>query len=209
MNQKHPFCKLSTNRKYQKQKFLGLSTNRKAQVSFEYLQSYMWVFIIVLVAIGAMSYYGLFKTDRLAGEKCNFDANFFCHDFVVMKTSADLFDLTLLLQNNMDSEIYLNQTRLYDIQNKEISCVSFKLYCRFNESTHYIESTPSNAMSKLVDPSKQWIKTRLCRLDFEDCNKTLINNEKETIIVLLNFSGVDSDILHTSLGRVFASVYSN
>ena len=61
--------------------------NKKAQSAMEYLMTYGWAILVVLIALGALFYLGVFspKTPNI----CTIGAPFTCVDFVVSAGSTD------------------------------------------------------------------------------------------------------------------------
>ncbi|MFH1073421.1 MAG: hypothetical protein V1743_08390 [Nanoarchaeota archaeon] len=55
-------------------------TNR-AQAALEFLTTYGWAFMIVLVMIGALSYFGVLDPSKLLPEKCVFGSGIGCTDY--------------------------------------------------------------------------------------------------------------------------------
>ncbi|NQU98895.1 hypothetical protein HQ533_05505 [Candidatus Woesearchaeota archaeon] len=183
-----------------------LRINSKAQAAVEYLINYSWAFLTLLIFIGVLMYFDVFNAERYATQYCIFDANFFCNDYSI-EADTDKFNMRVLLQNNMNKEVVINQTMLRDENGQEIICADLKIYCRFNEIVTSATATPSNVKVVTTKPEK-WIPTRLCKLDFQECDMQVFSGTKERISIRLNFSGVNNTQTHLSQGVVFASVQS-
>lgn len=54
---------------------------RRGQAAFEFLTTYGWAFMIMLVMIGALSYFGVLRTDIFLPERCIFEAGITCRDY--------------------------------------------------------------------------------------------------------------------------------
>ena len=67
---------------------------RKGQAAMEFLMTYGWAILVVLVVIGALAYFGVLSPSTLLPEKCTFPVSLSCTDHNVGGTS-----LTLILQN--------------------------------------------------------------------------------------------------------------
>jgi len=182
--------------------------SKKGQASLEYLSTYTWAILVMIIFIGVLIYFDLFSAEKYTSQHCTFDANFFCHDYIIErdKDETNKFNMWLLLQNNMDREIFINKTKLLDNNYEEIACYSLKIYCRFNETNHYAQALPSNQRVSLVDPTKQWMPTRLCMLEFKLCDKLVPKGDKEEINVELNFSGEGKSATHLSYGSIYTNV---
>jgi hypothetical protein len=53
---------------------------KKAQAAMEFLMTYGWAILVVLVAIGALAYFGVLSPENLLPEKCTGSAGFECLD---------------------------------------------------------------------------------------------------------------------------------
>ncbi|MFH1770387.1 MAG: hypothetical protein ABH828_02405 [archaeon] len=179
---------------------------KNAQASLDFLLTYMWAFLIITTITGVLVYYGMFNAERFLPPQCNFDSNFFCHDHSVRKNSDLTFNVSLLLQNNMDNVITLNSSNLYDTNNVEIVCQNLKVFCRFNNTNYYSSASPNNGVVQINNPSVEWPETRLCRVEFEVCDKQVIVGEKVDLGIVLKFSGQGNNNTFLSHGNLFAGV---
>ena len=66
----------------------------KGQAAMEFLMTYGWAILVVLVVIGALSYFGVLSPSTLLPEKCTFPVSVSCTDHSVLPVG-----LTLILQN--------------------------------------------------------------------------------------------------------------
>ncbi len=69
---------------------------KRGQAALEFLMTYGWAILVVLVAIGALAYFGVLKPTTFLPEKCVIAAGsgLFCDDY-----SASGTDLTLRVKN--------------------------------------------------------------------------------------------------------------
>ncbi len=58
---------------------------RKGQAAMEFLMTYGWAILVVLIAIGALAYFGVLSPDRFLPEKCAIStgSGIFCDDFSI------------------------------------------------------------------------------------------------------------------------------
>ncbi len=75
---------------------------KKGQSALEYLITYGWAILAVVIIAGVLWYFGVFNPGQFAGEKqCSgFDA-FICQDFKLSTTGA----LTIVLNNKIGGDI--------------------------------------------------------------------------------------------------------
>ncbi len=57
---------------------------RKGQAALEYLVTYGWGILAILVVVGALAYFGLFEPSRYLPDHCSFGAQLQCADYQVV-----------------------------------------------------------------------------------------------------------------------------
>lgn len=67
-----------------------MKKTKKGQAALEFLTTYGWAFLVVLVMIGALAYFGVLDPSRLLPDKCVFGAGIGCQDFVARDTNNDV-----------------------------------------------------------------------------------------------------------------------
>ncbi len=67
---------------------------KKAQAAMEFLMTYGWAILVVLVVIGALAYFGVLSPSTLLPEKCTFPSSVSCIDHSIQSSSV-----TIVLQN--------------------------------------------------------------------------------------------------------------
>ena len=78
---------------------------KKSQAAIEFLVTYGWAILAVMVVIGALAYFGVFNTKRYINDECLFGNQLFCEDFVI---NSDNPKLNITLRNNYDVNIAIN-----------------------------------------------------------------------------------------------------
>ena len=63
---------------------------RKAQAAMEFLMTYGWALLAVLVVIGALAYLGILDVETILPERCTFPVPLNCQDHVVNDNSLQL-----------------------------------------------------------------------------------------------------------------------
>lgn len=76
----------------------------KGQAALEFLMNYGWAILVVLIVIGALSYFGVLSPDRFIEDKC------FCSD-VYMSYSAGFIEDNILYLECCEAEYSLNEER--------------------------------------------------------------------------------------------------
>lgn len=74
---------------------------KRGQAAMEFLMTYGWAILVVLVAIGALAYFGVLTPERFLPEKCIFAAGLYCSSY---KVEADT-GVTLKIDNALTKDI--------------------------------------------------------------------------------------------------------
>jgi len=92
----------------------------KSQAALEFLATYAWAFIVILITIGALYYFGIFDFAKYLPQKCIFPSQFRCLDFSLV--SAPAKDVRLKLINNIGEDIRVTALQITDDSAPPISC---------------------------------------------------------------------------------------
>ena len=76
----------------------------------EFLLTYGWAIVVVVVAISALAYFGVLDPARFAPSMCTLPTGLSCldHRITVYDAFGDKNKITLNIKNNLGSEIYLD-----------------------------------------------------------------------------------------------------
>lgn len=76
---------------------------KRAQAAMEFLMTYGWAILVVLVAIGALAYFGVLSPEKFLPEKCVIasGSGLFCSDF----SADDTPQITLQIHNILDKTV--------------------------------------------------------------------------------------------------------
>jgi len=81
-------------------------SGRKGQSAIEFLLTYGWAILGAMIAIGALSYFGIFNTQRYINDACHFGDQLICEDYVAYQNGT----IGVKLQNNFGVDIDINST---------------------------------------------------------------------------------------------------
>ncbi len=91
--------------------------HKKAQAAMEFLMTYGWAILVILVAVAALAYFGVFSPDRWLPNTCTFGTGFTCgSDMKAINLAAAGTDgqLYMSLINSLGTSISLaNINQLY------------------------------------------------------------------------------------------------
>jgi len=76
--------------------------HRKSQAAMEFLMTYGWAILVVLVVIGALAYFGVLNPQQFLPRKCQFAQGLVCMDHKLSSTATELH---LLLNNGLGRDI--------------------------------------------------------------------------------------------------------
>lgn len=72
----------------------------RGQAALEFLSTYGFAFLIILVMIGALAYFGVLNPQRFLPERCVFGNEVSCRDFMLQRTGTGA-DVSFFLGNNI------------------------------------------------------------------------------------------------------------
>jgi len=75
---------------------------KKAQAAMEFLMTYGWALLVVLIAIAALAFFGLLNPSNFLPEKCTFSSGLGCIDY---RASAGTDIVLIKLQNGIGSDL--------------------------------------------------------------------------------------------------------
>lgn len=76
----------------------------KSQAAIDFIMTYGWAIMMVLVAIGALAYFGVLDLDKIVGEKCVLPPGITCLDHLASANPNDMA-FALTLKNNLGYDI--------------------------------------------------------------------------------------------------------
>lgn len=84
---------------------------RKAQAAMEFLMTYGWALLVVLIAIGALAFFGVLNPSKFLPNSCSLAPGFSCTDF---KASEGSNNVVVLVQNGLGENLNTVSLRLSD-----------------------------------------------------------------------------------------------
>ena len=82
---------------------MGKSSFKKSQAALEFLTTYAWAFLIIIITIAAISYFGVLRPERVLPNRCIFSPELQCIDHQVTGGAAN--ELRIKLKNNAGGQI--------------------------------------------------------------------------------------------------------
>lgn len=88
--------------------------DKKSQAALEFLMSYGWAILVVLIAVGALSYFGVLNLSMFLPEKCTLVPGIACLDF-----RAGTDGVTLVIKNSIGDSIVVESVTVTAVNNCE------------------------------------------------------------------------------------------
>lgn len=80
-----------------------IGIRKKGQAALEFLTTYGWAFMVILVMIAALAYFGVLNPQNLVPDQCVVTSGFTCRDFQVTTNG-----IAVAFVNNMGEQISIN-----------------------------------------------------------------------------------------------------
>ena len=96
---------------------------KKAQAALEFLTTYGWAFLTIVITISALYYFGVFDFGKFLPQKCTFPPQFRCIDFsVIYDTKDDTREIKFMLLNDVGEDIEVTSLEITNDANPSLSC---------------------------------------------------------------------------------------
>ena len=82
---------------------------KKSQAALEFLMTYGWAILVVLIVISALAYFGVLNPQRMLPSRCTMPTGFSCMDYVAHQSTDDV---VLKVVNGMGSAIIIDDLDL-------------------------------------------------------------------------------------------------
>jgi hypothetical protein len=99
--------------------------NSRAQAAVEFLTTYGWAFLIIIITIGALYYSGILDFGRYLPEECVFPSQFTCQDFTM--DSAAPGTIKFKLANNIGEKVKITYANVTNDADPALSCTSLPI----------------------------------------------------------------------------------
>jgi hypothetical protein len=83
----------------------NLNSSKRGQAAMEFLMTYGWAILVVLVVIGALAYFGVLNPQQFLPTKCQLPVGLSCSDYVLSITPANN---QLYLTNGLGTDIEID-----------------------------------------------------------------------------------------------------
>ena len=151
---------------------------KKSQAALEFLTTYGWAFLVILIMIATLAYFGILSPGKILPNRCNFGAEFQCLDYQIGATT-----FKMRLKNNVGEPI--------DVSALNLSTESVTAYT--------CTTPPSNPAA--------WKSGEVKELSWTGCSGGgIVAGEKGKILVDVKYNSVSSGSTYAK--QVKGEVYS-
>jgi len=167
----------------------------KAQAALEFLTTYGWAFLVVLIMIGALAYFGILRPSQLLPEKCEFGKEFACEGYQLMYdnnsdgTATDGV-LKFQLRNNAGMSIKIDAINISIDNPNPYNCI--------------MDAVANSFDTKWDDrKTKDFISVDNC----DNENAQFSQGQKGKVFVSMVYYKIGAEqFKHTAMGEIYANV---
>jgi len=160
---------------------------RKGQAALEFLTTYGWAFLVILIMIGTLAYFGILRPSRLLPDRCNFGPEVDCQDFQITHGDGTDGTIKVKLKNNVGELINIDSMSVSTESVTELICTGGP------------------------DITSVWPAGDIRDFTFSTCNSAAVGavlGEKSKVAITLKYYAVRSGpgFMHNVNGEVFGTV---
>ena len=160
-----------------------------AQAALEFLTTYGWAFLIILIMIGTLAYFGILSPSKILPNRCNFGAELQCLDFQLQEATTNT--ISVRLKNGIGQAI-------------DVSSIGLS-----TESTTALSCTPTAPVASY--PFSGWKGGNITDFTWDCTNPTqagLQKGEKAKVLITVRYNSVVSGSAYTRevKGEIFSAV---
>lgn len=190
---------------------------KRSQAALEFLMTYGWAILVVLVVIGALAYFGVLNPNILVPEKCTMASGISCKDFKIVNPSGeDNSYVQFNFENGMGKSIVVKNVTL---RNDDVKCSWDDSICKTDigpvpEGNPLQDCSPiinlGNIESQTIPNGGGLIfRTSYCDDTASGTDKdfsSLGRKTKGEIEVTYHFTDSDPSFTHVVMGELLATV---
>jgi len=170
---------------------------KKAQAALEFLTTYAWAFLVILIMIGALGYFGILQPSKILPDRCTFGTEINCIDYRINAPGTDTFSLRL--KNSVGEPIVIPAvaTTGFDISS--------------DSATAYTCTTLTTIDGVAPPADYTWNSDTTVDFAFTGCNPAaagFIEGDKAKVLVTVKYHLAKSSATYTRQvqGEVFSTV---
>ena len=159
----------------------------KSQAALEFLTTYGWAFLVIIIMISTLAYFGILNPSKILPDRCNIGSQFECKDYQI---SASSNTFKIRLKNNVGEPITVQSITLNS------------------------ESATSYNCPTLTAPSSlptAWKSGEVIDFAWSGCNSEnagIVVGQKGKVFINIKYFSVSSgsNYAHEANGEVFSTI---
>ena len=167
-------------------------SNKKAQAALEFLMTYGWAFLLILVMIGAFVYFGVFNPSRSLPDKCLLGNSISCTDFQIDSAASPFGTIKFTIKQNLGQTLFIQNVNVtsQDFGNNQPCAVDGTLLTGANEVQM------DNVAQLLIS----------CPLSGGSLTMLSFKGDKTTVNLRVDYRQQRSTFTHTEIGELYGTV---
>ena len=115
---------------------------RRGQAALEYVITYGWGFLVIILTLGALAYFGFLSPSRYIPARCDFGSQLECSDYKVTSEGTN-GAVYLQFRNNFGDDIQINAIYLFQ-ENNHAGLTATSLVIGKGNISAVIKAVPNN-----------------------------------------------------------------
>ena len=178
---------------------MNINIYKKSQAALEFLTTYAWAFLVILIMIGALGYFGILQPSKILPDRCTFGTEINCVDYRINAPGIDTFSLRL--KNSVGEPIVILAVATTGIVISSDSATAYS--CTLDSTTGIDGAAPP------VDYT--WTSDTTVDFAFTGCNPTAAGFfavDKAKVLITIKYHLAKSSATYTRQvqGAVFSTV---
>ncbi len=173
---------------------------RNGQVAMEFIMTYGWAIMVVLVMIGALAYFGVLNPGKYTPDRCLVTTGFSCGDYRLSKwdSSVSQSEVSFVLQNDLGESVTFPEKLLIKFKEEvgDANCGQFRAV-----------GDTSSGTSPYTLPAGERVEV-VCNTDTSASIHFSQVGRTDKITFEGNYTKVNGVYKHAIRGEVYANVQS-
>lgn len=89
-----------------------MAFKKRSQAALEFLTTYGWAFLIILIMIGTLAYFGILNPSKLLPSRCSLGAEFTCTDWQISLNAGAADSYKMKIKSNLGEAISISAVTL-------------------------------------------------------------------------------------------------
>jgi hypothetical protein len=165
---------------------------RKGQAALEFLTTYGWAFLVILVMIGALAYFGVLDPSNFVADRCVMGSPLTCNgqNYVLYQENA-----TVQVRNALNQQLTITNMTYQSASMTDYEACD-------NATTSYVAE---GSEGDLIN--RDSLATIRC--DFDATAANLVAGTKERVLIEMRYHTGDPTFTRTIAGEVYSEVQEN